>query len=248
MGHGLLRVCFWLLFSLIVFSSPPEAQTPKSPARSIAVPPKCQHPFRELYRYSGGQRLGLQVESGFCRINVANGNVKRFGRLEDIKAVAPAPKGLLVAIVSGFYSLKVVNDVGQSQFEGEIDSSGWPAIFWSSDESHVVVLSYSDESDEADTATIVDLTHKSMKSIDFNPPVPVRFDMKSGTIRAEAVKGKTRKVAIYDLMASCCGMRSHRTLRGNASRPHTAFTTSFQSMRLARVTPQYVRAQAATSS
>jgi hypothetical protein len=183
----------------MVFSSPLEAQTPKSPARSIALPPECQHPFRELYRYSGGQRLGLQVESGFCRINLANGNVKKFGRLEDIKTVAPAPKSLLVAIVSGFYRLAILNDMGQPQFQGELDSSGAPAIYWSSDELHVVVLSFPDESDEADTATIVDLTHETMKSIDFNPPVPVRFDTKSETIRAETVKDKTQKVAIYDL-------------------------------------------------
>lgn len=199
MAHGLPSACSWFLFSLMVFSPPLGAQISTSPAWSIALPPECQHPSRTLYLYDGGQRLGLQVKSGFCRINVADGNVKKFGRLEDIKVVAPAPKGRLVAIVSGFYRLVVLNDMGQSQFEGDLDSSGVPAIHWSSDESHVVVLSFPNESDKANTATFVDLTRKSMKSINFNPPIPVRFDRKSETIRAETIIGKKRKVAVYDL-------------------------------------------------
>ncbi|MGA3176109.1 MAG: hypothetical protein ABSE19_02050 [Candidatus Acidiferrum sp.] len=199
MAHGLFQARSRLLFSLMVFSSPLGAQTLTSPARSITLPRECQHPFRELYRYGGGQRLGLKVKSGFCRVDVVSGNVKMFSGLEDVKTIAPAPKSLLVAAVSGFYRLKVLNDMGQSQFEGDLDSSGWTAIYWSNDESHVVVLSFRGEGDEADTATIVNLTQKKMKSIDFNPPVPVRFDAKSETIRAETVNGKTRKVAVYDL-------------------------------------------------
>jgi hypothetical protein len=199
MAQAYSNARFWLLLSLMVLSATLRAQTLPKPVRSIPLPAECQHPSRSLFRYGEGQRLGLTVKSGFCRIDVANGEVKEFRGLGEIKSAAPAPRSLRVAIVNGFDRITVLNDLGRSEFDGHLDSTGWAAVYWSRDESHLVVLSFSDDSDEADTITIIDLARKTMKSIDVHPPAPAQFDAKSETVRVEAGSGAVRKVAVYNL-------------------------------------------------
>lgn len=152
--------------------------------------------------YGGGQRIGLKSKSVFCRIDVANGKVKQFGGLGEIIAIAPAPKSFLVAAASGSHQLTVLDDEGQSQFDGDLDSSGapaWTTIHWSSDESHVIVFSFPDESDEADAATVINVPKKTMKSISFNPAATVRFDDIRDTFSAARQRGKVSNVTVYDL-------------------------------------------------
>lgn len=199
MAHPLIRTHYWLAFSLTVCSSQLFAQTLTVPSHSITLPPACQHPFRELYVYGGGHRIGLKTKSGFCRVDVGIGKAKHFDGLGEITAIAPAPKSFLVATVSGSRRLTVLDDKGQSQFSGDLASSGAPAIYWSSDESHVIVFSFPDESDEADTATVINLPKKTMKSIDLNPAATVRFDAKTDTFSAAQQRGKLSNVSVYDL-------------------------------------------------
>jgi len=199
MFRRLLRINSWLGFSLAVCSAPVFAQTAAPPVRSITLPPACQHLSRELYVYGSGERLGLRNKSVFYSIDVANGRVKQFRGLGEIISVTPARKGFLVAMVAGFYHLTVLDDQGQSQFDGDLDSSGVPAIHWNSDESHVVVFSFPDESDEADTATIVNIPKRTIKSLDLNPTATVRFDAGTDTLSATQEQGKVSKLTVYDL-------------------------------------------------
>ena len=199
MAHRLLRIHSWLAFSLALCSSPLCAQTPTTPARSISLPPACQHPFRELHVYGGGQRIALKSGSGFCRVDVASSKAKQLGELGELDAITPAPKGFLVATVSGSHKLTVLDDEGQSKFDGDLASSGAPAIYWSSDESHVIVFSFPDESNEADTATVINIPKKTMRSISLNPAATVRFDAKTDTLNATQQLGKASKVTVYDL-------------------------------------------------
>jgi hypothetical protein len=208
MAHRLLRIHYWLAFSLTLSSSPLLAQT--LTACSITLPPACQHPFRELYVYGAGQRLGLKSKSGFCRIDFANGEARLFGGLGQIVAIAPAPKSFLVAAVSGSHQLTVLDDKGQSQFDGDLDSSGVPAIYWSSDESHVIVFNFPNEGDEADKATVINVPKKTMKSISLNPAATVRFDAKTDTLSAARQRGKVSNVTVYNLEGK---MRHHDVAR-----------------------------------
>jgi hypothetical protein len=199
MAHRLFRINSWLIFGLTVCSSPLLAQISATAARNITLLPACQHPFRELYLYGGGQRVGLRNKNIFCRVDVGNGKVKQFGGLAEIETVGPAPKSFLVAVVSGSQHLTVIDDNGQSQFDGDLESSGAPAIYWSSDESQVIVFSYPDESDEADTATVINIHKKTMKSISLNPAATVKFDAKTDTFSALQENGKVLNATVYDL-------------------------------------------------
>lgn len=193
-----MRRYSWLLCGVMVFSVPLSGQSPENPVRTIPLPAGCQHPFRELYEYNEGRRLGLQASVGFCRIIISNGSVREFaeGRIES---VTPSPKGRSVAIVNRSYRIAVQDDEGRSQFDGQLESTELAAIYWSSDESHVIILSIPGEDVEVEAATIIDLPQKKMKTIRFGPPALVRFDVKTDTIRAEQEGGTTRKVLVYGL-------------------------------------------------
>ncbi len=149
--------------------------------------------------YGGGERIGLKGKTGFCRVDVADGKVNQLKGRAEIVAIAPAPKSFLVATVSGSQHLEVLDDSGQSQFDGDLASAGAPAIYWSSNESHIIVFSFPDESDEADTATIINLPKKTMKSIDLNPAATVRFDAKADSFSAAQQRGKILNATVYDV-------------------------------------------------
>jgi hypothetical protein len=216
-----------LLFTMIVLVSLMSAQSPTKPARTIALPPDCQHPFRQLYQYDGGQRLGLKVHSSFCRINTTNGRVRQFGGYGQIDAVTPAPKGRLVAMIHQSSHLVVLNDEARVEFDEDLKSDVWNAIYWTRDQSHLI-LSDVDDFGTQDAAAIIDLSHKSMKSIRFDPPASVRFDANTSTIRADRGSGKNREGLVYDLKGNLLRHVAPQTLRRSSDSANRKYTYTFR--------------------
>lgn len=224
--RNLLALRIW--FTMIALVCLGIAQSPPKPARTIVLPYECQHPsFRQLYEYDGGQRLGFNVHSDFCRIDAVSGQVRRFHGYGQIDEVRPAPKGRLVAMVHQSSHLVVLNDDARVQFDEDLKSDDWKEIYWTRDQSHLVLFDVDDFGTQ-DAAAIIDLSTKSVKTIRFDPPALVRFDANTSTIRADRVSGKNQEGLVYDLNGNLLRHAAPRTPSWNVDSANRKYTYIFR--------------------